>query len=32
MSLVEYLTDRVIEALAEAHKIVPDYESPVAAR
>ena len=32
VSLVDYLTDRVIEALAEAHKIAPDYESPVAAR
>ena len=32
VSLVDYLTDRVIEALAEAHQIAPDYESPVAAR
>ena len=32
VSLVDYLTDRVIEALAEAHEIAPGYESPVAAR
>ena len=32
VSLVDYLTDRVIEALAHAHELVPEYESPVAAR
>ncbi len=32
VSLVDYLTDRVIEALAEAHQVAPGYESPVAAR
>ena len=30
VSLLDYLTDRVIEALAEAHQIAPEYESPVA--
>ena len=32
VSLLDYLTDRVIEALAEAHQIAPEYESPVAAQ
>ena len=32
VSLVDYLTDRVIEALAEAHEVAPEYESPVAAQ
>ena len=30
VSLVDYLTDRVIEALADAHEVAPEYESPVA--
>ena len=30
VSLLDFLTDRVIEALAEAHQIAPEYESPVA--
>ena len=32
VSLLDYLTDRVIEALGETHEIAPGYESPVAAR